>query len=75
MSDTVFGVLLSQPGLAVAVGSLAAFGAALYYLFSRRIAPQVEEEAQDELPEPRYRLRTRPLKPAIDLRIYTYGDQ
>ena len=75
--------LLPQPSLVVLFGSLAA-GAFLGYLYSRGNTRTEENEAEPEQepeqerepePEPElHRLRTRPLKPAIDLRIYTYGD-
>ena len=75
MSIPVVEFLQSQPGLAVLVGVLAALGTALVYLCTRHV-PEVEQEEPEIEPEPELsRLRTRPLKPAIDLTIYTYGDQ
>ena len=75
MSHVVLEFLRSQPGVAVAVGSLAALAAALVHVYTRHYPGQEEDEPEPGVEHEPRRLRMRPLKPAIDLRIYTYGDQ
>ena len=74
MPVSVVEFLLSAPGLAVLGGTMVAAAAALAYLYTRSPQLEEEEDPQDEPEPPLHRLRTRPLKPAIDLRTYTYGD-
>lgn len=74
MCFAVYEVLSSPVGLAALLGCLLALCGALAYLYSMRKPGDREEESdseEEDEPEPR-KLRTRPLKPAIDLSIYKY---
>ena len=73
MCFSVYDVLSSQTGLVALLATGLGLCAALAYLYTK-FKPQQEEEepeAVEAAAEPR-KLRTRPLKPAIDLSIYKY---
>lgn len=66
--------ILSSPGLFyISLASLITITTIYILFFPKKQEQQQEEPLQPELPQMN-RLRTRPLKPAIDLSIYTYGD-
>ena len=70
----VYEFLVSPAGLGALLGCLAALCGALAYLYITRKPEDEEDETdseEEDEPEPR-KLRTRPLKPAIDLSIYDY---
>ena len=73
MCFSVYELLSSQTGLVTLLATGLGLCAALAYLYTKYKPLQEEEEpeAEEAAPEPR-KLRTRPLKPAIDLSIYEY---